>query len=543
MSLQLFDHGLLSQIWLFSHSLTRINRLQIANFPIIDGILALKKEKTVVALRISAQLLIGVVKIYENQVKIVLEETSEALQSIGKVAEPVILQHNVKLTIKTKKNVEQMVLRTAEKATFLPFLYERLPVLVATHEEITLNEPEIPKNEGKNGYLKEHIEVSETFLDDLIDEEFRIDPILPEIPQILPEISPNLPEISANLPKIPANFHEIPSNLPQKVPENDRKSITSREIEEDENEFLNLDEIINETSINPQKKRKNKRETEKNRRKIEEDEVILPESDPQEATILPVSTANESIPVPENPIFAISSAESVLEKPKKPRGFRSFRSKFISETTEIDYESIAHMDMTGDIVRPTAFAVERPALSSSAVDKVLLHGTLVSGMTKELNDFFDSNHPILIIKNRLRDELEQEITQKTQENPPEIPLKTSENPIQPPETQVKPPEIPEIPVIPLASEAIIPIIKLEPCEPPSTSSEKLSERSIKMLQLIEYRLKGRKSLFFSELSEGRCAKTRACGFFELLVLVRRRLIGMKQEEKTGDLEICLGSRM
>jgi hypothetical protein len=480
--------------------------MQVLSFPISESVSVLKSCKTVIALRISAQLLIGVIRLFAEQVKLMIEEMEEAMEQIGRTVEPILVQEAIETPFKRRKAMEIAVIKRTEMSTYLQPAQEMPAELVACNEEITLNEQEFKGNPLPNPVKSDHIGSSNTFLEDLIDEEFLIDPLLPKVPAALPA-----PE---------------PEPAPALVEA------------EEEAPVMDLDWSVREDPPPPKKKKAIRREREEKRvNPVEEDEVILPaESTEQEETEIltfsQVQSPPESLPEPvpdpppppSLPPLSIPSTP-VLEAPK--RGFRKLKKGWSPDTGNLllNYEAIANIDSTGDIVRIPLFELEHPAKSQASLEKLMIYEPLVEGMTKELGDWFTSNHKILLVKNAFREEEEVEIPAI-----PHIPTKR-ERPLPVP-----------APIVPHDPEPTIPILKLESLDESSPNPEQLSERSIKMLQLIGYRLKGRNKLLFSELAAGKCARTRACGFFELLVLTKRRLLAIGQEEGLGEIEIRLEQR-
>ena len=493
MSVQLFSQGLLAQVWLFAHCPQRLSRLQVLAFPISDSVSVLKGCKTVVALRIAAQLLIGVVRLYVGQVDLALEELAEAMGQIGRTVEHVLVRETAEIPLKARKNSIVAIKRT-EFSTYLQPAQETHMEIVACSEEITINEANYKVNPLPTPIKSDHISTSSTFLEDLIDEEFRIDPIQPKLPAALPSSEPET----------------VPEAVPETLP-------ALQEAEEEPANVMDLDWSVREEPTSTKKKRPKREKAEKAVNLQEEDEVILPSepTEEEETSILAFSQSQnppDSLPPVSTPI---------LEPPR--RGFRKLSKGWSPDTGSllIDYESIAHLDCTGDIVRVPTFEQKSP--SKLHLEK-LLYESLVEGMTKELADWFTSSHKVLLVKNAIRE---------TEE--PEVP---SIAPI--PTKRERAPVLSVPPVVSYDPEPTIPILKFETLDSPSP--EQLSERSVKMLQLLGNRLKGKKKLRFSDLAAGKGAHTRACGFFELLVLTKRRLIAIEQTEGWGEIEISLESR-
>ena len=509
MSVQLFSQGILAQVWLFAHCPQRLSRMQVLSFPISESVSLLKSCKTVIALRISAQLLIGVMRLFAGQVKLLIEEMEEAMEQMGRTVEPVLVQESIETPFKRRKTMEIAAIKRTEMSTFLQPAQEMPAELVACSEEITINDREFKGNPLPNPGKRDHISTSNTFLEDLIDEEFLIDPLLPKVPAALPAPEPE------PTPALVETEQEAP--------------------------VMDLDWSVREDPTPVKKKRTNRREKEEKKVNIvEEDEVVLPaESIEQEETHILTFSQAQSPPVslpepvpdppppPTLPPQPIPSTP-VLEAPPK-RGFRKLKKGWSSDTGNLllDYEAIADINSTGDIVRIPSFEQEHPAKSQASLEKLMIYEPLVEGMTRELGDWFTSNHKMLLVKNAFREAEEAEIPAI-----PHVPTKRE-----------RPPPVPApVPVVSHDSEPIIPILKLESLDESSPNPEQLSERSIKMLQLIGYRLKGRSRLLFSELAAGKCARTRACGFFELLVLTKRRLLAIDQGEGLGEIEIRLEQR-
>ena len=319
------------------------------------------------------------------------------------------------------------------------------------------------------------------------------------------------------------------------------------EAEEEANPLMDLDFTIRDEAPAPKKKsRRHKQEpvvrkeeekddeaAEPQQPLVEEDEVVLPQASPEPENP-PEQEATNAEPVP--PDAPQDQEEATGDAPQEPapekKGFRKLKRAWVQDQESIlpDYENVADLDSTSDIVRNPVFLSERSSKIAPEFEK-LLFVPVIEGLTKELSDFYSSTHKILKLKNALRDAEVPEPTPAAEE--PAVP-----------QAQVKTPAPSSAPaqVVPMEMETEEPVVKDEPpIEEPKPGEEEWSERTKRMLQLLVVRLKGVDSLLYSELSKGKDPKTTSCGFYELLVLVRRDYLDLVQLDT--DVQIKPGRKM
>lgn len=460
------------------------------------------------ALRISGHLLLGVAKLYLSKAVFLGEEVTEALQQLAQGGEAVeVLSNSAVSTVKVKKVAAQVSsLKEITETTSLKPTNETLPELVAAKEAITMTEHEYTPLSAQikaGSQIQDHIETSNTFLEDLND--FRIDTIAPLPPQARAETTVTLPVPA------PADTGVIMEN------------------EEEVNPLLDLDFTIPEAEPPPKKKKKHSKREPKQHHEapketeqtavLEDDEPILPQDSPmREAEEVPEHTATEQPGDPPNEEDDKPKEDLPVNEPEK-RGFRKLKKGWVQDTESVlpDYEAVADIDSTSDIVRNPVFLSERSSKTAPDFEKLL----------------YTSNHKLLKLKNALRDA----------EAPPE--------PVMPP----VPEEEPDVPLLPQKTkEPPAPVVPMEPDEPivkdepvpeetPKNNEEEWSERSKRMVQLLTLRLKGVEALPYKELSRGKDAKTTSCGFYELLVLARRDYVELWQPEGLGELLIRPGRKL
>ena len=300
-------------MWLAAHCEHKLTKANVIAHSILDSVTAVKDSKTVMALRISGHLLLGVAKLYLSKAVFLGEEVTEALQQLAQGAETVeVLANSSVSTVKVKKAAAQVSsLQELTETTSLKPTSETLPEIVAPKEAITMTEHEYTPLSAQikaGSQMLDHIETSTSFLEDLNDlNNLRIDTIAPvtqEPPRV--ELPPQ--------PVLPAETDVI------------------MEAEEEANPLLDLDFSIQEVE-QPQKKTKSgkkKREKQQHHESpkepeqpavVEEDEVVLPQDSPMREE----QEDQEDVPV--EPVVPEEDPpkEDPPVEPEK-RGFRKLKS-------------------------------------------------------------------------------------------------------------------------------------------------------------------------------------------------------------------------
>lgn len=354
-------------MWLAAHCEHKLTKANVIAHSILDSVSAVKDSKTVMALRISGHLLLGVAKLYLSKAVFLGEEVAEALQQLAQGGEAVeVMTGSAVSTVKVKKAAAQVssLLELTETTSLKP-TNETLPEIVAPKEAITMTEHEYTPLSAQikaGSQLLDHIESSNTFLEDLND--FRIDTIAPtpEPPKADPPPQPVLP----------ADTDVI------------------MEAEEEANPLLDLDfSIQDELPPKKTKTTKKKREPKQHHEAakepeqpavVEDDEVVLPQDSPtREAEELPAEPIQpeegEEDPPKDDPPAA---------EPEK-RGFRKLKRGWVQDAESVlpDYEAVADLDSTSDIVRNPVFLSERSSKTAPDFEK-LLYVPVLEGLTKDL---------------------------------------------------------------------------------------------------------------------------------------------------------------
>jgi len=369
-------------VWLAAHCEHKLTKANVIAHSILDSVTAVKDSKTVMALRISGHLLLGVAKLYLSKAVFLGEEVSEALQQLAQGAETVeVLANSSVTTVKVKKAAAQASsLQELTETTSLKPTSETLPEIVAPKEAITMTEHEYTPLSAQikaGSQMLDHIETSTSFLEDLNDlNNLRIDTIVPAAQE------------SQKVVELP----------PQPAPPAETDVIM--EAEEEANPLLDLDFSIQEVE-QPQKKTKSgkkKREQKQQHHEspkepeqpaiVEEDEVVLPQDSPmrEEQEDLPVEpVVPEEDPPKEDPPV----------EPEK-RGFRKLKRGWVQDAESVlpDYEAVADLDSTSDIVRNPVFLSERSSKTAPDFEK-LLYVPVLEGLTKDLRKSLWSRSPRL----------------------------------------------------------------------------------------------------------------------------------------------------
>lgn len=355
----------MGRVWLAAHCEHKLTKANVIAHSILDSVSAVKDSKTVMALRISGHLLLGVAKLYLSKAVFLGEEVAEALQQLAQGGEAVeVMTNSAVTTVKVKKAAAQVSsLQELTETTSLKPTSETLPEIVAPKEAITMTEHEYTplSSQIKAGaQVLDHIESSNTFLEDLND--FRIDTIAPAPEQPKADPPPQ--------PVLPADTDVL------------------MEAEEEANPLLDLDFSIQEELPPKKTKAKKKREPKQHHESakepeppavVEDDEVVLPQDSPTRE-------------VEDLPVEPVLPEEEQEDKPKddppaepEKRGFRKLKRGWVQDAESVlpDYEAVADLDSTSDIVRNPVFLSERSSKTAPDFEK-LLYVPVLEGLTKDL---------------------------------------------------------------------------------------------------------------------------------------------------------------
>ena len=83
-------NGALSRVWLSANIERKISKQQVLQADVHDSVQTIITPEVPLALRLSGQLLLGVVRIYSRKARYLLDDCNEALMKIKMVSRPVL---------------------------------------------------------------------------------------------------------------------------------------------------------------------------------------------------------------------------------------------------------------------------------------------------------------------------------------------------------------------------------------------------------------------------------------------------------------------
>ena len=462
-----FDaNGTLSRVWLAAHWDKKLTKNSICSHDIVESVSTIKSPGNVYSLRISGYLLLGLTKIYSKKSIITLEELEQALQTV---------------TQSTSQSAEVLkeigITDIPEKIKLAPLKKpESLNPLVKSAKNML----EKPKNPALQEY--QHIEeapvedndtlgVTTSFLDDveMAEQWLRKDPDDEiNLPSKRPREKIWQSFISVNVIDVDTVIPDPAVLTSIKRENNDAIDIQNTEF------FVNIvdTEEYNNSEREKEKEREKEREKEKEKEREKEKE-------------------KENV--------RIKHRKKII---KDPQG-----------SLMINPELHIGLDCTADIVKNTRLYQTLDEILPNDIEQIF-YIPIFRDIAPELENFYLSHIKIQRLKNLFREEeKEPVILSNTAPERPENPS----NPVVESEVHVKEP-IPEPEMMP----------KIEKVE--DKTDESWNSRTLRLLKLLQVRLRNQKVVYFEDLSKKSDRKIMACGFYEALQLCFKDFIIMEEHE-------------